>query len=92
MANGPQSELIVTNPDGNEFSENAMLAVLERLRYGHVTVHGFRATFAEECTDYSPTSTNASRHLLISAALRWKSAARLWTIGRTSLPSLRSFS
>jgi integrase len=55
MANGAQSELIFTNPDGNEFSENAMLAVLKRLGYGHVTVHGFRATFAtwaEECTDY----------------------------------------
>ena len=37
------------------FSENAMLAVLDRLGYGHVTVHGFRSTFAtwaEECTDY----------------------------------------
>jgi integrase len=55
MANGAQSKLIFTNPDGQEFSENAMLAVLERLGYGHVTVHGFRATFAtwaEECTDY----------------------------------------
>jgi hypothetical protein len=33
----------------------AMLAVLDRLGYGHVTVHGFRATFAtwaEECSDY----------------------------------------
>ena len=32
-----------------------MLAVLDRLGYGHVTVHGFRSTFAtwaEECTDY----------------------------------------
>jgi integrase len=32
-----------------------MLAVLDRMGYGHVTVHGFRATFAtwaEECTDY----------------------------------------
>src|SRR4051812_41662104 len=32
-----------------------MLAVLDRLGYGHITVHGFRATFAtwaEECTDY----------------------------------------
>ncbi|EIG63715.1 integrase arm-type DNA-binding domain-containing protein [Bradyrhizobium sp. WSM1253] len=36
-------------------AENAMLAVLDRLHYGHVTVHGFRSTFAtwaEECTDY----------------------------------------
>ncbi|WP_247478991.1 integrase [Bradyrhizobium sp. CW9] len=36
-------------------AENAMLAVLDRLGCGHVTVHGFRSTFAtwaEECTDY----------------------------------------
>ncbi|MHC2335460.1 hypothetical protein [Bradyrhizobium sp. USDA 4454] len=32
----------------------SVLAVLDRMGYGHVTVHGFRATFglAEECTDY----------------------------------------
>jgi integrase len=55
MSKGDQSELIFTNPEGQEFSENAMLAVLARIGYGHVTVHGFRATFAtwaEECTDY----------------------------------------
>ncbi|MCC8965145.1 tyrosine-type recombinase/integrase [Bradyrhizobium sp. Pear76] len=55
LSKGQQSELIFTNPDGHEFSENAMLAVLDRMGYGHVTVHGFRATFAtwaEECTDY----------------------------------------
>jgi integrase len=48
-------ELIFSSPDGTMFSENAMLAVLDRLGYGHVTVHGFRSTFAtwaEECTDY----------------------------------------
>ena len=50
-----QRELIFPNPEGGAFSENAMLAVLDRLGYGHVTVHGFRSTFAtwaEECTDY----------------------------------------
>jgi integrase len=55
MRDGRQEELIFTNPDGAVFSENAMLAVLDRLGYGHVTVHGFRSTFAtwaEECTDY----------------------------------------
>jgi len=55
MRDGSQSELIFPNPEGGQFSENAMLAVLDRLGYGHVTVHGFRATFAtwaEECTDY----------------------------------------
>ncbi|MET4384547.1 integrase [Bradyrhizobium sp. F1.4.3] len=56
MRDGRQGEAIFTNPDGEAFSENAMLAVLDRLGYGHVTVHGFRSTFAtwaEECTDYS---------------------------------------
>jgi integrase len=55
MRNGRQSELIFANPEGGQFSENAMLAVLDRLGYGHATVHGFRSTFAtwaEECTDY----------------------------------------
>jgi integrase len=55
MRDGSQGELIFPNPDGGVFSENAMLAVLDRLGYGHVTVHGFRSTFAtwaEECTDY----------------------------------------
>lgn len=55
MRDGSTSELIFLNPDGGTFSENAMLAVLNRLGYNHVTVHGFRSTFAtwaEECTDY----------------------------------------
>lgn len=55
MRKGSQRELIFTNPEGGMFSENAMLAMLDRLGYGHVTVHGFRSTFAtwaEECTDY----------------------------------------
>jgi integrase len=55
IRDGAQGELIFPNPDGRIFSENAMLAVLDRLGYGQVTVHGFRsmfATWAEECTDY----------------------------------------
>lgn len=55
MRDGSQRELIFPNPEGGMFSENAMLAVLDRMGYGHVTVHGFRSTFAtwaEECTDY----------------------------------------
>ena len=55
MRNQAAGELIFPNPEGGIFSENAMLAVLDRLNYGHVTVHGFRSTFAtwaEECTDY----------------------------------------
>jgi integrase len=55
MRNGSQSDLIFPNHNGEPFSNMAMLAVLKRMSYGHVTVHGFRATFAtwaEECTDY----------------------------------------
>lgn len=55
MRNGAQDDRIFSNPDEGAFSENAMLAVLNRLGYGHVTVHGFRATFAtwaEDCTDH----------------------------------------
>jgi integrase len=53
--NGSQSDLIFPNDSGEAFSDMAMLAVLKRMNFGHVTVHGFRATFAtwaEECTDY----------------------------------------
>ncbi len=55
MRDGSQSELIFPSGGDEPFSNMAMLAVLDRLGYGHVTVHGFRATFAtwaEECTDY----------------------------------------
>ena len=55
IRDGAQGELIFPNPEGGIFSENAMLAVLDRLGYSQVTVHGFRSTFAtwaEECTDY----------------------------------------
>jgi integrase len=55
MQNGSQTDLIFPSAGDEPFSDMAMLAVLNRLGYGHVTVHGFRATFAtwaEECTDY----------------------------------------
>jgi integrase len=55
MRNGSQGDLIFPSAGDDPFSDMAMLAVLDRLGYGHVTVHGFRATFAtwaEECTDY----------------------------------------
>jgi integrase len=55
MRDNSEGALIFPSPDDGPFSENAMLAVLNRLGYGHVTVHGFRSTFAtwaEECTDY----------------------------------------
>jgi integrase len=55
MRDGSQSNLVFPNDSGDLFSDMAMLAVLKRMNHGHVTVHGFRATFAtwaEECTDY----------------------------------------
>jgi integrase len=55
MRDGSQGDLIFPAAGDEPFSDMAMLAVLDRLGYGHVTVHGFRATFAtwaEECTDY----------------------------------------
>jgi len=56
LQDGSQGESMFLNDSGQRFSENAMLAVLARLGYGHVTVHGFRSAFAtsaEECTEYS---------------------------------------
>lgn len=44
-------------------SENAMLAVLKRMGYGHVTVHGFRSTFkdwASETTDFPDDLSEAA--------------------------------
>jgi integrase len=64
MRDSSEGELIFPNPDDGAFSENAMLAVLDRLGYGHVTVHGFRSTFAtwaEECTDYPDGVREAAR-------------------------------
>lgn len=55
MRDGSQGDLIFPSSGDEPFSDMAMLAVLDRLGFGHVTVHGFRATFgtwAEECTDY----------------------------------------
>lgn len=41
---------------GDPLSENAMLALLERMGHGNITVHGFRSTFkdwASDLTDYA---------------------------------------
>lgn len=41
---------------GKPYSNMAMLKVLERMGYGHITVHGFRSTFRDwvaECTEYA---------------------------------------
>lgn len=44
-------------------SENAMLALLKRMGYGHITVHGFRSTFkdwASEITDFPDDLSEAA--------------------------------
>jgi integrase len=46
-----------------ELSENGMLAVLQRMEYGHVTVHGFRSTFkqwADEVGEYPDDLSEAA--------------------------------
>lgn len=49
-------DLLFPNDLSNEsMSENAMLALLKRMGYGHVTVHGFRSSFkdwASETTEF----------------------------------------
>ena len=48
-------EILFPGEANPQLSDAAMTAVLKRLGYGHVTVHGMRATFgtwAEECTNY----------------------------------------
>ena len=55
MRDYSEGELIFPTSDDGAFSENAMLAVLDRLSSGHITVHGFRstsATWAKACADY----------------------------------------
>lgn len=42
--------------DKKPYSNMAMLKILKRMGYGHVTVHGFRSTFRDwvaECTEYA---------------------------------------
>ncbi|MCX2892112.1 integrase arm-type DNA-binding domain-containing protein [Stenotrophomonas lactitubi] len=56
--------LLFPNDLSNEpMSENAMLALLKRMGFGHVTVHGFRSTFkdwASETTDFPDDLTEAA--------------------------------
>jgi len=48
---------------GDPLSENAMLALLKRMGFGHITVHGFRSTFkdwAGETTDFPDDLSEAA--------------------------------
>jgi len=47
----------------DQLSENAMLALLKRMGFGHITVHGFRSTFkdwASETTDFPDDLSEAA--------------------------------
>lgn len=59
-----ERDLLFPNDRSNEpLSENAMLALLKRMGYGHVTVHGFRSTFkdwASETTDFPDDLSEAA--------------------------------
>lgn len=59
-----QRTLLFTNDLTREqLSENAMLALLKRMGFGHVTVHGFRSTFkdwASETTDFPDDLSEAA--------------------------------
>nr|WP_241655273.1 site-specific integrase [Stenotrophomonas indicatrix] len=57
-------DLLLPNDLSNEpLSENAMLALLKRMGFGHVTVHGFRSTFKDwssEISDFPDDLTEAT--------------------------------
>ncbi len=59
-----ERDLLFPNDLGNQpLSENAMLALLKRMGFGHVTVHGFRSTFkdwASETTDFPDDLSEAA--------------------------------
>ena len=55
-ASSPQSEYIFSNGT-QPLSNMALLTLLKRMGYGHITTHGFRSTFRDwvsEVTDFSP--------------------------------------
>jgi len=53
LVSGAKDRFLFPNPDNNEaeLSDKAMLRLLERMGYGHVTTHGFRSTFKDWATD-----------------------------------------
>lgn len=59
-----ERDLLFPNDLSNEpLSENAMLALLKRMGFGHITVHGFRSTFKDwvsETTDFADDLSEAA--------------------------------
>jgi integrase len=51
LAKAPEGSLLFPGAEGAELSENAMLALLERMERSDITVHGFRSTFKDWATE-----------------------------------------
>ncbi len=59
---GNHETLVFPNPAGDAMSENAMLALIGRMkRKGEVTSHGMRSTFADWCTEQTNFDRDAVR-------------------------------
>ncbi len=57
-------DLVFVSPQGGQYSDAAMAAVLNRIGYGHVTPHGFRATFKTWADDLTDFETETKEHAL----------------------------
>lgn len=58
-----RARLFPNDLTGVQMSENAMLALLKRMGFGHITVHGFRSTFkdwASETTEFPDDLSEAA--------------------------------
>ena len=60
LAKAPEGPLVFPGADGAELSENAMLALLERMGHDDITVHGFRSTFKDWATEKTNLRSNSA--------------------------------
>jgi integrase len=64
LLEGSSGRFVFPGPGkAGHLSNNAMLALLERMKFGRVTTHGFRSTFrdwASECTSFPPEVAEAA--------------------------------
>ena len=69
LDNGSDSYLFPSrsHPD-KHLSNMAMLMLLDRMGYGHVTVHGFRSTFKDWCRDRTRFENYVSEAALAHAS------------------------
>jgi len=55
------------NPDGEALSNGAMLQLLDRMGYGHVTAHGFRSSLKQWCAEQTSFESYVSEAALAHA-------------------------